>query len=245
MQDIRTIRQELKSEFVNSEKSKILVVDDEQDILDFIKYNLEKESFEVCTCNESLEVTKFAEKIQPDLIILDIMMPDLDGVELCKQLRSMKAFENTLIAFLTARGEDFSEIAALEAGGDDYIVKPIRPRTFISRVRALLRRSRNSIEPTEAKNIIEVADLVINKEKYILTKAGEELSLAKKEFEILWLLLSRPGKVFSRQEIFRNIWDSDVIVGQRTIDVHIRKLREKIGKHYIKTIKGIGYKFDA
>lgn len=230
---------------VSAQKPKILVVDDEQDILDFIKYNLEKENFEVYTCVNSLEVQELAEKINPDLIILDIMMPDLDGVELCKQLRGSDEFKDTLIAFLTARGEDFSEIAALEAGGDDYIIKPIRPRTFISRVRALLRRSRNKNETKETNEIIEIADLVINKEKYVLTKAGEELSLAKKEFEILWLLLSRPGKVFSRQEIFRNIWDADVIVGQRTIDVHIRKLREKIGKHYIKTIKGIGYKFDA
>ncbi len=230
---------------VSAQKPKILVVDDEQDILDFIRYNLEKESFEVYTCVNSLEVQELAEKINPDLIILDIMMPHLDGVELCKQLRSTNEFKDTLIAFLTARGEDFSEIAALEAGGDDYIIKPIRPRTFISRVRALLRRSRSKHQTKETSEIIEIADLVINKEKYVLTKAGEELSLAKKEFEILWLLLSRPGKVFSRQEIFRNIWDSDVIVGQRTIDVHIRKLREKIGKSYIKTIKGIGYKFDA
>lgn len=229
----------------DSSSAKILVVDDERDILDFIQYNLEKENFEVHTCSDSTKVVELAAKIRPHLILLDIMMPELDGVELCKMLRAEEEFNDTLIAFLTARGEDFSEIAALEAGGDDYIVKPIRPRTFISRIRALIRRSQWSGTRVEDEQILEIGDLVINREKYQLTKSGNKIKLPKKEFEILWLLLSRPGKVYNRQEIFRKIWGSEVIVGERTIDVHIRKLREKIGMDYIKTIKGIGYKFDS
>lgn len=226
-------------------RGKILVVDDDQDILTFIQYNLEKEGFEVRTCNDSRDVHQFAEQFQPHLILLDIMMPHLDGVELCKQLRMDTSLNDTIIAFLTARGEDFSEIAALEAGGDDYILKPIRPRTFISRIRALMRRSRWESSNGNSDKLIKLGELEINREKYELQKGIDTIKLAKKEFEILWLLLSKPGKVFSRQEIFRKIWGADVIVGERTIDVHIRKLREKIGKKYIKTIKGIGYKFDC
>ncbi len=234
-----------KEILTESSSAKILVVDDEKDILDFIKYNLEKENFEVYTCIDSTEVLELALQIRPHLILLDIMMPELDGVELCKILRAEEIFNETIIAFLTARGEDFSEIAALEAGGDDYIVKPIRPRTFLSRIRALIRRSKWSGNQVDNEQVLEISDLVINREKYQLTKSGEKIKLPKKEFEILWLLLSRPGKVYNRQEIFRKIWGSEVIVGERTIDVHIRKLREKIGPDYIKTIKGIGYKFDS
>lgn len=225
-------------------KAKILVVDDEPDIVEILKYNLEKEGFEVVSAANGEEGIKVAEKEHPDLIILDIMMPEMDGVEVCRTLRGKKEFENTLVAFLTAREEDYSQIAALEVGGDDYITKPIRPRVLISRIKALFRRSgRNEISDDHV-DLIKIADLVINKENVTVERNGESIELAKKEFELLNLLVSKPGKVFTREEIFNKVWGSDVIVGNRTIDVHIRKLREKIGDNYIKTIKGIGYKFE-
>lgn len=225
------------------ETAKILVVDDEPDILEFLQYNLEKEGFSVVTASDGEAGILMAERENPDLIILDIMMPKMDGVEVCRVLRSRPQFAQTVIAFLTAREEDFSQIAALETGGDDYITKPIRPRVFLSRIRALLRRSeRNDKEVLE--NIIQIGDLAIDRDRILVQRGEEVIELAKKEFELLNLLVSKPGKVFSREEIFNKVWGTDVIVGNRTIDVHIRKLREKIGDHYIKTIKGIGYKFE-
>ena len=223
---------------------KILIVDDEPDILDFLKYNLVKEGYEVLTASNGEDGIKIAEREQPQLIILDIMMPKMDGVEVCRQLRNKPGFEHTLITFLTAREEDYSQIAALDVGGDDYITKPIRPRVFISRVKALLRRSERREEERAAPNALTVGDLVIDRDRLSVNQGEEVIELAKKEFELLYLLVSKPGKVFSREEIFNKVWGTDVIVGNRTIDVHIRKLREKIGDHYIKTIKGIGYKFE-
>lgn len=225
------------------ETVKILIVDDEPDILDFLSYNLVKEGYEVFTASNGQEGIKVAEREQPRLIILDIMMPKMDGVEVCRQLRSKPEFEHTIITFLTAREEDYSQIAALDVGGDDYITKPIRPRVFVSRIKALLRRSARAQEE-EAPNELRVADLIIDRDRVTVTQGEKVIELAKKEFELLLLLISKPGKVFSREEIFNKVWGTDVIVGNRTIDVHIRKLREKIGDHYIKTIKGIGYKFE-
>lgn len=220
----------------------ILIVDDEEDIVEMIRYNLEKEGFSVSTAKDGKEAIEVAEKQIPDIIILDIMMPEMDGVEVCKHLRGDNRFDNTIIAFLTARNEDYSQIAALDVGGDDYITKPIRPNVLKSRIKALLRRSGRSQE--EENQIIKIADLVIDKEKFLVQKNGVEVALAKKEFSLILLLISKPGKVFTREEIFTKVWGPEVIVGNRTIDVHIRKLREKLGETCIKTIKGIGYKFE-
>lgn len=226
--------------------TKILIVDDEPDILEFLKYNLQKEGFQVIVASDGEEGIAAAQRERPDLIILDIMMPKLDGVEVCRQLRSRPEFDKTLIAFLTAREEDYSQIAALENGGDDYITKPIRPRVLISRIRALLRRSdRQETEDDEEEGSkFRIGDLVVDKARVSVERNGQLIELAKKEFELLNLLISKPGKVFTREEIFNKVWGTDVIVGNRTIDVHIRKLREKIGDDYIRTIKGIGYKFE-
>jgi two-component system alkaline phosphatase synthesis response regulator PhoP len=225
------------------ETYKILLVDDEPDILDFLRYNLQKEGFQVFTAGDGVEGLRKAEEVRPHLAILDIMMPKMDGVELCRQLRNRPELANMLIVFLTARDEDYSQIAALDVGGDDYITKPIRPRVFMSRINALLRRFDRKDDP-EADQVIRVADLEIDRERVSVTRGEEVIELAKKEFELLSLLASKPGKVFTREEIFSKVWGADVIVGNRTIDVHIRKLREKIGDDYIKTIKGIGYKFE-
>jgi two-component system alkaline phosphatase synthesis response regulator PhoP len=223
--------------------AKILIVDDEPDIIEFLEYNLRKEGFEVFSASNGEKGLRVAQEVIPDLIILDIMMPVMDGVEVCRQLRLQKQFQDTVITFLTAREEDYSQIAALDTGGDDYITKPIRPRVLISRIKALLRR-KDSRKKEEKPLRIEVSDLVIDLEKVIVIRGNETFELAKKEFDLLTLLASKPGKVFSRDEIFNRVWGSDVIVGNRTIDVHIRKLREKLGDHYIKTVKGIGYKFE-
>lgn len=225
-------------------KTKILIVDDEPDILDVLKFNLEKENFDVFVASNGEDALEIATQVIPDLIVLDIMMPKIDGVEVCRTLRRKEEFNQTLIAFLTARDEDYSQIAALDVGGDDYINKPIRPRVFISRIKALLRRSPRAEGAEEEVNTLQVGDLTIDKERISVKRNDEEIELAKKEFELLHLLVSKPGKVFSREEIFHKVWGTDVIVGNRTIDVHIRKLREKIGDDYIKTIKGIGYKFE-
>ncbi|RMD75521.1 MAG: DNA-binding response regulator [Bacteroidetes bacterium] len=225
------------------EQVKILVVDDEPDIVEFLSYNLRKEGFEVVTAQDGEEALAVARREKPDIILLDIMMPRLDGVEVCRLLRQEPEFRDTLVAFLTARNEDYSQIAALDVGGDDYITKPIRPRVLVSRIKALLRRKERTGEDSEAR-LIEAGDLKIDRERVLVLRGDEEISLAKKEFELLSLLASKPGKVFSRDEIYRKVWGTDVIVGNRTIDVHIRKLREKLGDKYIKTIKGIGYKFD-
>ncbi|HMN89908.1 MAG TPA: response regulator transcription factor [Saprospiraceae bacterium] len=222
---------------------KILIVDDEPDILEFLRYNLAKEGFDVFTASDGEEGIKVAEREHPRLIILDIMMPKMDGVEVCRALRSRPEFSKTVIAFLTAREEDYSQIAALDVGGDDYITKPIRPRVFISRIKALLRRSDRDA-PDAGSEIIQIGDLYIDRERVAVQQGTQTIELAKKEFELLYLLVSKPGKVFSREEIFNKVWGTDVIVGNRTIDVHVRKLREKIGDNYIKTIKGIGYKFE-
>lgn len=226
----------------NSPSKKILIVDDEPDILEFLQYNLKKEGFDVVTAADGKQAIVVAEKEHPDLIILDIMMPEMDGVETCRLLRSHKDFIDTPVAFLTARDEDFSQIAALDVGGDDYITKPIKPRVLISRIQALLRRVNRFNDPDLQE--IRLHDLVIDKNKVLVFKKDETIELPRKEFEILWLLATKPGRVFTREEIFDKIWGADVIVGNRTIDVHIRKLRERIGEDYIKTVKGIGYKFD-
>jgi two-component system, OmpR family, alkaline phosphatase synthesis response regulator PhoP len=222
--------------------TKILIVDDEPDILDFLSYNLRREGFDVVTANSGKEALEVAIKTRPQLIILDIMMPEMDGVEVCRRLRANPDFDNTTITFLTARDEDVSQIDALDVGGDDYITKPIKPQVFISRINALLRRNKTQIQDNE--HIIKISDLEINKEKVQILRGTEIIDLPKKEFELLLLLVSKPGKVFTREEIYNKIWGNDVIVGDRTIDVHIRKLREKIGVDNIKTLKGIGYKFD-
>lgn len=226
------------------ESYKILLVDDEPDILDFLRYNLQKEGYQVFTANDGVEGLKAAEAARPDLVILDIMMPRMDGVELCRELRNRPEFANLLIIFLTARDEDYSQIAALDIGGDDYITKPIRPRVLLSRIKAMLRRLDRGDGAQEVDTVIRVADLAIDRERVSVSRGDDEIELAKKEFELLSLLASKPGKVFTREEIFNKVWGTDVIVGNRTIDVHIRKLREKVGEDYIKTIKGIGYKFE-
>ena len=222
--------------------TKILIVDDEIDILEFLSYNLKKEGFDVVTASNGADALKIANETRPNLIILDIMMPEIDGIEVCRRLREQPHFNNTTITFLTAREEDFTQIQALDVGGDDYITKPIKPQVLISRVKALLRRNKTEEENNE--HIISVSDLKIDRQKVQVLRGTEIIDLPKKEFELLLLLVSRPGKVFTREEIYHKIWGNDVIVGDRTIDVHIRKLREKIGIEQIKTLKGIGYKFD-
>lgn len=221
---------------------KILIVDDEPDILEFLRYNLKREGYDVVTAPDGKQALAVAASEKPDLIILDIMMPEMDGVEVCGRLRSMKEFQHTPVAFLTARDEDFSQIAALDSGGDDYITKPIKPRVLVSRIQALLRRSGRPAE--DETNEIHLHNLVIDRQRVVIFKDGQPIDLPRKEFEIIWLLASRPGRVFTREEIFDKIWGSDIIVGNRTIDVHIRKLRERVGEEYVKTVKGIGYKFD-
>ena len=221
---------------------KILLIDDEPDILEFLKYNLLQENYQVFTAENGLEGIRIAEKENPHLIILDVMMPEVDGVETCHRIRAIPELKDTLITFLTARGEEYSQIAGLEAGADDYIQKPIRPRLLVSRVKALLRRLGNSLNNEDSSNNIQVGILTIDKERFEVFKSGGKIDLAKKEFDILWLLAQKPGKVYGREEIYRKVWGSDVIVGNRTIDVHISKLREKVGSEIIKTIKGIGYK---
>lgn len=223
--------------------SKVLIVDDEPDILEFLQYNLKKEQFQVYTASNGKDGIDLAVKENPNLIILDIMMPEMDGIEVCRKLREMPQFKNTIITFLTARSEDYTQIAALDYGGDDYITKPIKPGVFISRIKALLRRSERK-EIDAGEKIVILGDLSIDREQFQVKRRGEIIELAKKEFNLIELLVSKPGKVFTRDEIFRRVWGTDVIVGNRTIDVHIRKLREKMGEDIIKTVKGIGYKFE-
>jgi two-component system, OmpR family, alkaline phosphatase synthesis response regulator PhoP len=222
--------------------TKLLIVDDESDILEFVSYNLKKEGFDIETAQNGKAALEAAAKFRPQLILLDIMMPEMDGVEVCRQLRSKPEFNQTIVAFLTARDEDLSLIRALDVGGDDYITKPIKPQVLISRVKALLRR--NKIENLDNEGIIHISDLKIDRQKVQILRGDDIIELPRKEFELLLLLVSRPGKVFTRDEIYNKIWGSTVIVGDRTIDVHIRKLREKLGDAYIKTLKGVGYKFD-
>ncbi len=223
-------------------KQKILLVDDEQDILDLLSYNLEKEGYDVYTAHNGIKCLEIARQIIPDIILLDVMMPEMDGMEACKEIRDDDRLKNVIVAFLTARNEDYSQIAGFDSGADDYISKPIKTRVLISRVKALLRR--NGALKTEDTKIDQVG-ISIDKDKYLVFKEGKELTLPKKEFELLALLLSQPGRVFTRDFILTSVWGNDVIVGDRTIDVHIRKLLEKVGDDYFKTIKGVGYKFEA
>ncbi len=222
-------------------KDKILIVDDEPDIIDLIEYNLEKEGYEVKSATNGLDAIETARLFLPDLILLDVMMPEMDGIETCVRMREIDALKPSLIAFLTARSEDYSQIAGFDAGADDYISKPIKPRVLLSRIQALLRRKGAGVME-EAQDL---GDLEIDREQYVVKLKGEELELPKKEFELLSLLTDRPGRVYTREVILATIWGDDAVVGDRTIDVHVRKLREKIGSDYIKTVKGVGYKFDV
>ena len=229
---------------MDKEAYKILIVDDESDILEFLSYNLKREGYNIYTARNGKAAIENAQKLIPHLILLDVMMPEMDGIETCERMRGIPELNNSVIAFLTARGEDYSQIAGFEAGGDDYIQKPIKPKVLLSRIRALLKRAdRGAKDVSKEVRILEKEGLTIDREKYLVFKEDEELILPKKEFELLLLLSSKPGKVFTRDEIFQSVWEDNVIVGDRTIDVHIRKLREKIGENYIKTIKGVGYKF--
>jgi two-component system alkaline phosphatase synthesis response regulator PhoP len=220
---------------------KILLVDDEPDILEFLTYNLKKEGYLVYSAQTGKEAVNIAKEIVPHLILLDVMMPEMDGMETCEEIRAFPELQKCIIAFLTARAEDYSQIAGFEAGADDYITKPVKPKVLQSRIKALLKRYADV--SNEVNNISFQKDIIIDKERYIVTKAGVEMVLPKKEFELLTLLISKPDRVFTRDDIFRSVWGDNIIVGDRTIDVHIRKLREKIGENYIKTIKGVGYKF--
>ncbi|WP_158828366.1 response regulator transcription factor [Mucilaginibacter lacusdianchii] len=224
-------------------KQKILIVDDEPDILELIEYNLKKEGYQVYTANNGQEAVAEAKKVQPELIVLDIMMPKMDGIEACRVMRTMPEFKNTFMVFLTARSEEYSEIAGFNVGADDYIAKPIKPRALVSRINAILRRNNTPDEVSDNK--LEVDDLVIDRETYLVYQNGNKVVLAKKEFELLYLLASKPGKVYTREVILKNIWEDSVVVTNRTIDVHIRKLREKLGDKYVTTVKGVGYKFEA
>jgi two-component system alkaline phosphatase synthesis response regulator PhoP len=220
---------------------KILVVDDEADAIEFITYNLRREGYRVYSASNGLQAIDLAKQKKPHLIIMDIMMPELDGIQTCKELRQSPELKDTLIVFLTARSEEFTQVMGLDMGADDYITKPVRPRLLVSKVKSILRRY---TPETSNQKTLEVANLVINRESFTLRKNGELIELPRKEFNLIYLLASKPGKVFTREEILSKIWGTTVIVNDRTIDVHIRKLREKIGNKCIKTVKGIGYKFN-
>ncbi len=233
---------------MTQKKYKILLVDDESDILEFLGYNLKKEGYEVLTASDGDSAIKTALAETPHLILMDVMMPGKDGVETCEEMRTYPQLDNSIIAFLTARAEDFSQIAGFEAGADDYINKPIKPKVLQTRIKALLKRY-DKVQTEGSKSgktgSPKTGEPVIDKERFVVILNGKELTLPKKEFELLALLMSKPEKVFGREEIFALVWGDDIIVGDRTIDVHIRKLREKIGDKYIKTLKGVGYKFVA
>jgi len=220
---------------------KILLVDDEPDILEIVGYNLSAEGYQVLKGENGLEAVELAKKHKPHLIILDVMMPKMDGIEACERIREVPELSETIITFLTARGEDYSQVAGFDAGADDYITKPIKPKVLVSKVNALLRRVKNDENAQE--DITKVGDIVINREEYKIIKKGKEIILPRKEFELLALLTSKPSKVFKREVILDKVWGNEVVVGGRTIDVHIRKLREKIGEDHFKTVKGVGYKF--
>lgn len=227
---------------MKNDSIRILLVDDEPDILEIVGYHLKKESYKVETAANGLEAVAKAEVFQPHLILLDIMMPEMDGIEACEKIRELDGLETVLIAFFTARGEDYSQVAGFEAGADDYITKPVKPKVLVSKVKGLLRRLKNP-SPQKNEDILEFEDIKINRDQYFVDIKGKEITLPRKEFELLCLLASAPNKVFNRETILKTVWGQDVIVGGRTIDVHVRKLREKIGDNYIKTIKGVGYKF--
>jgi two-component system alkaline phosphatase synthesis response regulator PhoP len=226
---------------MKNEDVRILLVDDEQDILEIVGYNLSLEGYQVFTAKNGIEAVSKAKKKQPHLVILDVMMPEMDGIEACEIMRNTPGLENTIITFLTARGEDYSQLAGFDAGADDYIQKPIKPKVLVSKIKALLRRSKEQ-QPDEGE-IHTVGNLIINREEYKVINNGEEMVLPRKEFELLALLTSKPDKVFKREVILEKVWGNEVVVGGRTIDVHIRKLREKIGDDHFKTVKGVGYKF--
>lgn len=220
---------------------KILLVDDEPDILEILKYNLSSQGYQVFTAKNGVEGVEKAKKKKPHLIILDVMMPEMDGIEACEIIRNTKGLEQTIITFLTARGEDYSQVAGFDAGADDYITKPIKPKVLISKIKALLRRLKE--DQDKAEEVLKVGNIIIDREQYKVVNNGMDLVLPRKEFELLALLASKPEKVFKREVILDKVWGQEVVVGGRTIDVHIRKLREKIGDHHFKTIKGVGYKF--
>jgi len=226
---------------MKDQKIKILLVDDEPDILEIVGYNLKNEGYQIYTAANGKEGVEKAKKKKPDLIILDVMMPEMDGIEACEQIRKIPELDRTVITFLTARSEDYSMIAGFDVGADDYITKPIKPRVLVSKVKSLLRR--NKIEQDDTGEVITLGDLVIDKDAYKIIFKKEEMVLPRKEFELLSLLTSKPGKVFKREEILEVVWGNEVIVGGRTIDVHIRKLREKLGDNSFKTVKGVGYKY--
>lgn len=226
-----------------SKKShKILVVDDEADIQELLKYNLSKEGFDVKTASDGVRAIEIAKEFIPDLILLDIMMPKMDGVETCRQIRDTPDLAGAFVIFLTARSEEYSEVAAFDMGADDYITKPIKPRALISRINALFRRESKAKKESET---IDTGELIVDKSSYTVTLNGEKINLPKKEFELLYFLVRNPGKVYGRDELLQNIWGSDVYVLARTVDVHVRKVREKIGDGFIQTVKGVGYKFDS
>jgi two-component system alkaline phosphatase synthesis response regulator PhoP len=225
---------------------KILLVDDEPDILEIVGYNLKSEGYKIFTAKNGIEAIKVAKKEIPHLIILDIMMPEMDGIEACEKIRATKELENVLITFFTARGEDYSQVAGFDVGADDYITKPIKPKVLVSKIKALLRRIsefEDASSNTSSSEQVKVGNIIIDREEYVIIKDGEKLSLPRKEFELFSLLASKPGKVFKREDILDSVWGNEVVVGGRTIDVHIRKLREKIGDNNFKTVKGVGYKF--
>lgn len=222
---------------------KILLVDDEPDILEFLKYNLQKEGYTTYVAHTGPKAIEIALKEVPNLVILDVMMPNMDGIETCEEMRRHNVLDNTIISFFTARGEDYSQVAGLEAGGDDYITKPIKPKVLTSKIQSLLRRQGSAVAVEEGDKKIEINGLIIDRERYNVISNGTELTLPKKEFELLMLLASKPDKVFTREDIYSTVWGNKIVVGDRTIDVHIRKLREKLGDTIIQTIKGVGYKF--
>lgn len=226
---------------MDNSQYKILLVDDEPDVLEFLSYNLKKEGYTVFTAKNGRRGLEIAGEALPHLIILDVMMPEMDGIEACRTIRSIPALKASLIVFLTARGEDYSQIAGFKAGADDYITKPIKPNVLTSRIKALLRRYKAD---EVLERVYHLADMTIDQERYVVVVDNKEIKLPRKEFEILLLLTSKPNKVFSRNDIFMGVWGNDVIVGDRTIDVHVRKIREKIGTDNIKTIKGVGYKYE-
>ena len=222
---------------------KLLLVDDEPDIIEIVSYNLQNEGYQIFTATNGVEAIEMAKKVNPHLILLDVMMPEMDGIEACEKIREIKGLKDVIIAFFTARGEDYSQVAGFDAGADDYITKPVKPKVLVSKVKSLLRRVKE--DHSEVENIITIGNIIINRDEYFVQRDKEKISLPRKEFELLSLLASKPGKVFKRDNILESVWGNDVVVGGRTIDVHIRKLREKIGDDYFKTVKGVGYKFNV
>jgi two-component system alkaline phosphatase synthesis response regulator PhoP len=226
---------------MDNQSIKILLVDDEPDILEIVGYHLKKEGYQISTATNGIEAVTMSEKVKPHLILLDIMMPEMDGIEACEKIRELEGLENVVIAFFTARGEDYSQVAGFDAGADDYITKPVKPKVLMSKVKGLLRRLKT--KESKSERILNFEGIKINRDQYFVEIDGREITLPRKEFELLSLLASVPNKVFSREVILKTVWGQDVVVGGRTIDVHVRKLREKIGDNFIKTIKGVGYKF--